>query len=339
VSGHAAIGIGLLGAGRIGRLHARLVAHEVPGLRLAAVYDVNGDAAEELTRAHGVGVAASSEELIADKATDAVAICTSAETHVDLLAAAAAAGKPVFLEKPVSFDIDEADRAIATVERARLFVHVGFNRRFDPAHASVHQAVAAGEVGQLHLLRISSRDPEPPPPEYLKASGGLFLDTTSHDFDMARFVTGTDVDDVFARGEVRVDSAVARDGDFDTAVVTMRHADRVLTVIDNSRHAAYGYDQRVEAFGSEGMAASHNPLAHTGTKSTASGTMTPPLPHFFVERYVPSYVAQWTAFEHALRSDQPPLVTLYDGRAALVAGLAAVRSVREGRPVRLDELV
>lgn len=335
----APIRIGILGVGRIGRMHARLIASgEVPGLELSVVYDIDAEAAQAVGPSLGVGIASSAEELMSRSTTDAVAICTSADTHVDLLVTAAAIGKPVFLEKPVSFDLAEVDRGLAAAERANLFLQVGFNRRFDPAHASIREAIASGEVGELHLLRISSRDPAPPPLAYLRVSGGLFLDMTVHDFDMARFVTGTEVDEVYALGDVRVDPEIGEAGDLDTAVVTLKHADRVLTVIDNSRRAAYGYDQRVEAFGSGGMAASHNPLVHTGTVSTESGTRTQPLPHFFVERYVPSYVAQWVTFERAVRTGSPPPVTGEDGRAALVLGLAAWRSVHEGRPVRTAEI-
>ena len=334
----APIGIGLLGTGRIGRLHARLIANDVPGLALSAVYDVDPEAARELADALGVEVASSPEAVMEHPGTDAVAICTSTDTHVDLLVRAAAVGKPVFLEKPVSLDLAEVDRGLAASEQAGLYVQLGFNRRFDPAHASVREAVAAGEVGDVHLVRISSRDPEPPPLSYVQVSGGIFLDMTVHDFDMARFVTGSEVDEVYALGDVRVDPAIGEAGDVDTAVVVLRHEDRTLTVIDNSRRSAYGFDQRVEALGSAGMAASHNPLAHTGTVSTRAGTRMPPLPRFFVERYVPSYLAQWGAFERAMRSGGEPPVTAADGRAALVLGLAAWRSLREGRPVRTTEI-
>jgi myo-inositol 2-dehydrogenase/D-chiro-inositol 1-dehydrogenase len=330
--------VGLLGAGRIGRLHARLLANEVPGLKLSGIYDIDADAARTLGNELCTEVASSAEELMSSPRTDAVAICTSTETHVDLLVAAADIGKPVFLEKPIALDLAEVDRGIAAALSGELFLQVGFNRRFDRAHASVREAISAGEIGELHLVRITSRDPAPPPLEYIKVSGGIFLDMTVHDFDMARCVTGTEVEEVYALGDVRVDQEIGEAGDLDTAIVTLRHVDRVLTVIDNSRRSAYGYDQRIEAFGLTGMAASHNPLVHTGTVTTESGTTTQPLPHFFVERYVPSYVAQWGAFERAVRKGTPPSVAAEDGRAALVLGLAAWRSVQEGRPVRPHEI-
>jgi myo-inositol 2-dehydrogenase/D-chiro-inositol 1-dehydrogenase len=319
-------------------MHAELVAQRVPGLALAAVYDVVTDAAVEVARELGVEVSPSVDALIEREDVDAIAICTSPDTHIELLVAAARAGKPVFLEKPASLDLGELDCGLAEAERAGVLLQIGFNRRFDPAHRSVREAVVSGAIGDVHLVRISSRDPEPPPLEYMRVSGGLFLDTTVHDFDMARYVTGNEVAEVYARGEARDDPRVGKVGDFDTAVVVLRHSDGTLTTIDNSRRAVYGYDQRVEAFGSNGVAVSENPLVHTGVLRTAEGTRTPPLPHFFLERYLPSYIAEWEAFENAVRSLDTSPVSGADGRAALVIGLAALLSVREGRPVATTEI-
>jgi myo-inositol 2-dehydrogenase/D-chiro-inositol 1-dehydrogenase len=244
----------------------------------------------------------------------------------------------VFCEKPVSLDLAEVDRALAAIDAAGVPFQIGFNRRFDPAHASVREAVASGAVGEPHLVRISSRDPEPPPLDYVKSSGGLFLDMMIHDFDMARFVTGSEVVEVFARGAVRIEPSFAEADDIDTALVTLVHENGCLTAIDNSRRAAYGYDQRVEVLGSEGMAASLNPPAHTGTVITAAGERRPPNPHFFLERYLPSYVLEWEAFVEAVKTGATPPVSGVDARAPLVIGLAAGRSLREGRPVRVDEV-
>lgn len=338
MSGVAPIRLGVLGVGRIGRMHAELVARRVPGLALAAVFDVNDEAARNVAGELGVDAAPSAEELMQRDDVDAVAICTSTDTHVDLLVAAATTGKPVFLEKPISLDLTEVDRGLAAADGAGLFVQIGFNRRFDPAHRSVRDAVASGEIGDVHLVRISSRDPSPPPLDYLRVSGGIFLDMTVHDFDMARYVTGSEIEAVYARGEVRVDPAIGEAGDLDTAVVVLRHESGALTTIDNSRRAVYGFDQRVEAFGSNGMATSENPLAHTGLRRTADGTHAATLPHFFLERYVPSYLAEWEAFERAVRSGGPSPVPGAESRAPLVIGLAAWRSVREGRPVRTTEI-
>lgn len=329
--------VGVIGAGRIGRLHAELLARRVPGAAVGAVYDVREPLALHLAGELGVPAARSVREML-DGDLDAVAVCSSADTHVDLIVAAAQAGKGVFCEKPVSLDLDELERGLAAIEDAGVAFQVGFNRRFDPAHASVQEAVATGRIGEPHLVRISSRDPEPPSLEYVRTSGGLFLDMMIHDFDMARFLTGSDVVEVFARGSARVEPGFADAGDIDTALVSLVHANGCLTAIDNSRRTAYGFDQRVEAFGSLGMAASENPVAHSGVLSTAEGTRRPALPHFFLERYRHSYEREWEAFVAALRDGSRPPFNGEDARAPLVIGLAAWRSLREGRSIRLDEV-
>jgi myo-inositol 2-dehydrogenase/D-chiro-inositol 1-dehydrogenase len=328
--------VGVIGVGRIGGMHAELLERQVPGAAVGAVYDAAEPLARGVGDRLGVPVAESVDELLDD--VDAVAICTSTDTHADLLVAAAGAGKPVFCEKPVSLDLAEVDRALAAVEAAGVPFQIGFNRRFDPAHQSVHDAVAGGAIGDVELVRISSRDPSPPPVSYIKVSGGLFLDMTIHDFDMARYVTGSEVVEVYARGTVRVDPEIGAAGDVDTALITLVHENGCLTAIDNSRRAAYGYDQRVEAFGSDGMAASENPLAHTGMVATAAGTRLQGLPHFYLERYIPSYLREWEAFVSAVREGETPPVGVRDARAPLVIGLAAWRSVREDRPVRVEEV-
>jgi myo-inositol 2-dehydrogenase/D-chiro-inositol 1-dehydrogenase len=326
--------IAVIGVGRIGSMHAELLARRVPGAELAGVSDAQRDTA----RAVGsrLGVPALDDPFDGD--ADAVAICTSTDTHADLIVAAARAGKAIFCEKPVSLDLAEVDRALGAVEAAGVPFQIGFNRRFDPAHQAVHDAVAGGAVGEPQLVRISSRDPEPPPLAYVKVSGGIFLDMTIHDFDMARYVARSEVVEVFARGAVRVHDGFAEAGDVDTALVTLVHENGCLTAIDNSRQAVYGYDQRVEVFGSDGMAASENPLAHTAVVRTAEGTRLPTLPYFYLERYVPSYLGEWEAFVAAVDGGTTPPVTVTDARAPLVIGLAAWRSLREGRPVTVAEI-
>jgi myo-inositol 2-dehydrogenase / D-chiro-inositol 1-dehydrogenase len=328
------ITVGVIGVGRIGRLHAEVVARRVPGVELGPVYDVHTPLASEVASEFGVPCASGVEEILRSD-VDAVAICSSSDTHVDLMIAAAEAGKAIFCEKPISLDLGELDRGLDAVEHAGVPFQVGFNRRFDPAHASVAAAVAAGRVGEPHLVRISSRDPEPPPLEYARVSGGLFLDMTIHDFDMARFVTGSEVVEVFARGTVRIDPRLTDIGDVDTALVTLVHANGCFTAIDNSRRAVYGFDQRVEVFGSDGMAASENPSSHTGVVVRAGAIERPALPHFFLERYMASYELEWRAFVDALADGTPPPVGIHDARAPLVIGLAAWQSLREGRPVAL----
>ena len=241
------------------------------------------------------------------------------------------------MEKPLALNLADVDRGIAAAEAAGVPVQVGFNRRFDPSHRYVRDRVANGEIGDVHLVRVSSRDPEPPPLMYLDESGGIFCDMTIHDFDMIRFVTGSEVVEVYATGAVLVDEAIGEVGDLDTAVIVCHHANGAISTIDNSRQAVYGYDQRLEAFGSAGMAASENPLVATAVTRTADGAHAPTLPYFFLERYIPSYLAGWEAFVQMMGGAPSP-VTLADGRAPLVIGLAAWKSVHEHRPVRIDEI-
>jgi myo-inositol 2-dehydrogenase/D-chiro-inositol 1-dehydrogenase len=329
------VALGVVGVGRIGRMHAELLARQVPGASVARVHDAHEPLARDVGAALGVPVATDLEELLRAPDVDAVAICSSTDTHADLIVAAAEAGKAIFCEKPVSLDLATVDRALAAVDAAGVPFQIGFNRRFDPAHAAVAAAVAEGEVGTPQLARITSRDPAPPPIDYIRTSGGIFLDMTIHDFDMARFVVGSEVIEVYARGGVRVDVEIGEAGDVDTAVVVLEHENGCLTTIDNSRQAVYGYDQRVEVFGSAGMAASENPLAHTAVVRSAAGTRGATLPYFFLERYIPSYLREWEAFVEAVSTGVTPPVTGRDARAPLVIGLAAWKSLREGRPVRV----
>jgi myo-inositol 2-dehydrogenase/D-chiro-inositol 1-dehydrogenase len=328
--------IAVIGVGRIGSMHAELLARRVAGVEVACVADADHETARTVAAELDVPAVGVAEALAGD--AGAVAICASTDTHADLIVAAARAGKAIFCEKPVSLDLAEVDRALQEVEAAGVPFQIGFNRRFDPAHQAVHDAVASGAVGEPHIVRISSRDPAPPPFAYVEVSGGIFLDMTIHDFDMARYVAGSEVVEVFARGGVRIDSGFADAGDVDTALVTLVHENGCLTAIDNSRRAVYGYDQRVEVFGSAGMAASENPPAHTAVVRTAAGTRHAGLPHFYLERYVPSYLREWDAFVAAIEGGRTPPVTLADARAPLVIGLAAWRSLRERRPVETAEV-
>lgn len=330
------IRVGVLGTGRIGSMHARIVAEDTPGAALAAVADVHKPSAEAVAARFGVP-ALSVEALVADVDIDAVAVCTSTDTHVELIIAAAHAGKAVFCEKPISLDLPDVDRALAVVAETGVPLMVGFNRRFDPAHRSVRDAVVDGVVGDVHLARISSRDPSPPPIEYVRVSGGIFVDMMIHDFDMARFVVGSPVVEVYAKGAVLIDPAIGEVGDFDTASVMLTHANGAVTMIDNSRQAVYGYDQRVEAFGSRGMAASENPDVHSGLTITREGRRGQLIPHFFLERYADSYRLEWRAFVDYVRDGGPSPVPGSDARAPVVIGLAAGESARTGRPVRVTE--
>jgi myo-inositol 2-dehydrogenase / D-chiro-inositol 1-dehydrogenase len=329
--------VGLIGAGRIGRMHAGLLAGGVNGAVLSAVTDAMADLAEEIGRTYNVP-AVRTDRLIADPAIDAVAICAPTSTHVRYIIEAAEAGKSIFCEKPVSLELAEVDRALAVVSRVGARLMVGFNRRFDPSHAAVRAAVANGSVGAPHLVRITSRDPEPPPMSYARGSGGIFLDMTVHDFDMARYVVGSEVVEVTAAGAVRIEPELEEIGDVDTAVTMLRHENDCLTVIDNSRQASYGYDQRVEVLGAKGLAGSDNPRTTTAFTWDGSGTRAATLPYFFIERYRESYLRQWEAFIASVASGTPPPTSGADGRAALVLGLAAKRSLLEHRTVQTAEI-
>lgn len=333
----APLRVGLIGTGRIGRMHAELLATAVPGAVLAAVSDVDAGPAGELGHAYNVP-AVGPDRLIRDPAIDAVAICSPTNTHVRYIIEAAVAGKSIFCEKPVSLDLAEVDSALAVVSRVGARLMVGFNRRFDPSHAAVRAAVVNGSVGAPHLVRITSRDPEPPPMSYARVSGGIFLDMTVHDFDMARFVVGSEVVEVTAAGAVRIEPELEEIGDVDTAVTMLRHENDCLTVIDNSRKATYGYDQRVEVLGAKGLAGSDNPLTTTAFTRDGSGTRAATLPYFFIERYRGSYLRQWEAFVAAVASGAPAPTSGIDGRAALVLGLAAKKSLLEHRPVQVAEI-
>ncbi len=332
--------LGLIGAGRIGRLHARHLAFHIPTAELVAVADVRPEAAEACARAcHVPHAVADYREVIARPDVDAVVICSATHTHVEIIEAAAAAGKHIFCEKPLALHLEEVYRALRAVRAAGVKLQVGFNRRFDANYRRVREAIARGEIGTPHLLHIISRDPEPPPPEYVRSSGGLFLDMTIHDFDMARYLIGGEVVELYAVAGVRVDPAIGELGDVDTAVVLLSFENGVFGTIDNSRRAVYGYDQRVEVFGSDGCIRTENEHPNTAVISTARAVCRDLPLHFFVNRYTASYLAEMEAFVEAVREDRPVPVTGEDGLMALVMGLAACRSLEEKRPVRLAEIV
>ncbi len=333
------ISVGLIGAGRIGRVHAENLVYRIPEARLVAVADLVVEAAERLAGELGIPAAYQDHRrILEDKAIDAVLICSSTDTHAEFIEEAAKAGKQIFCEKPIALDLGKIDRALLAVEQAGVKLMIGFNRRFDPNFRRVREVVAAGEVGEPHLLRITSRDPAPPPIEYVRVSGGIFLDMTIHDFDMARFLMGREVESVYAAGGVLVDPAIGEAGDIDTAVVTLHFAGGALGVIDNSRRAVYGYDQRVEVFGSGGMVSADNAYPNT-VQIGDTQRIRRDLPlNFFMERYTESYINEMRAFVRCIVDDAPPPVSGLDGRIPVVMGYAAKKSFVEKRPVRLSEI-
>jgi myo-inositol 2-dehydrogenase/D-chiro-inositol 1-dehydrogenase len=331
--------VGLIGAGRIGRLHAENLAYRIPEVNLVAVSDIFVEAAEKVAAELGVpAVYQDHRRILDDKSVDAVLICSSTDTHAPMIEEAAQAGKQIFCEKPIALDLARIDQALAAVERSGVRLQVGFNRRFDPNFRRVQEIVAAGDIGTPHVLRITSRDPQPPPIEYVKVSGGIFLDMTIHDFDMARFLMGSEVDEIYAAGGVMVDPAIGAVGDIDTSIITLHFANGALGAIDNSRRAVYGYDQRVEVFGSDGMVTVSNNTPDSAVVSSADGVHGPLPLFFFVERYTESYIAEMRAFVECVLQDKNPPVTGVDGRIPVVMGYAALKSYEENRPVKLSEI-
>jgi myo-inositol 2-dehydrogenase/D-chiro-inositol 1-dehydrogenase len=332
--------LGLIGAGRIGQVHATSLASRAGRAELAVVTDAVPDAARSLADRFGVPrVAATYQDILADPTIDAVLICTPTDTHAALIAAAAEAGKHIFCEKPVALDLHQTDAALSAVARAGVKLQIGFNRRFDPSFARVRAAVASGEIGTPHILRIVSYDPAPPPIEYVKTSGGMLLDLSIHDFDMAGFLIGSEIDEVFTRGGVMIDEAIGRAGDIDTAVTFLHLANGTLGTIDNSRQAVYGYDQRVEILGSKGAIGVDNAYPNTAVISTAESVHRDLPFNFFPQRYRQAFAAELEAFVEAVIDHRPVPVSGADARRALAAALAAKRSLVEQRPVKVSEIV
>lgn len=332
-----AIKFALLGCGRIGVLHARNVA-KADGARLETVFDPNTTAAEAVAKVHGCGVSASVDDAIGK--ADAVLIATSTATHADLIELAAKAGKPILCEKPIDLSLDRVRACRKAIEGYNVPIQIGFNRRFDPGHRAARNACAAGKIGKLEQVVVTSRDPGMPPRGYTAVSGGIFRDMTIHDFDVARFMLNDEPTEVFATGSALVDPTIGTDfGDFDSIMIVMRTADGKLCHINNSRRAAFGYDQRIELFGSEGMVISDNKKAHElkfyGSTTTDAAE---PYLNFFIERYAEAYEAEIAAFIATIRDGRPTQATFDDGYRALVLAEAAIESARTGKKVEVRNI-
>ncbi len=332
------LNIAVIGTGRMGSVHVRNLVRRIPEANLVAVCDIRLEVAQALADELGIPRAVRDyRELLDDPTIPAVLIATSTDTHWFIVRDAAQAGKHIFCEKPLALNLPDIDVALAAVEQAGVKLQVGFNRRFDPAFRRVRDLVASGALGRPCILRIASRDPEPPSVEYARASGGMYLDMTIHDFDMARFVVG-EVEEVYAMGNVLVAPWLAEAGDVDTDIVTLRFANGALGVIDNSRQAVYGYDQRLEVFCSEGVAQAENEAVDTVIVGDRTGMHAALPPRFFMQRYPETYVNEVREFIACVQEDRRPPVTGHDGRISVVMGYAAWKSYRENRPVRLAEV-
>ena len=334
------ISLGIIGAGRIGKVHAQSIMNHITSARLKTIADpFMNEETEASLRALGVSDCTKDyKKILNDPEIDAVLICSSTNTHADISLGAIAAGKHVFCEKPVSQDIAKIREVMEKLKGTKLKYQVGFNRRFDHNFEAVRAAVANGDVGDVHIVRITSRDPAPPPPEYAAVSGGMFLDMTIHDFDMVRYLTASDVVEVFANGAVLVDPLIGKAGDIDTAIISLKMANGALAVIDNSRKAAYGYDQRAEVFGSKGQASVSNDTNSSLILSSETGIHTEKPLYFFLERYMASFTKEVRMFVQAIEQDCPVPVDINDGLQPVLIAAAALRSLKEHRPVLLSEI-
>lgn len=326
--------IGLLGAGRIGRIHGLNVAARADA-QLVALADASAEAAASLAAATGAKVA-TAEAILVDGGIDAVLICTPTDTHADLIEKAVSAGKAVFCEKPVDLDAARIRRCLDVVSKAGKPLMIGFNRRFDPNFAALRRRLHAGEVGAIEIVSVISRDPSPPPAEYVSRSGGLFRDMMIHDFDMARFLLGEEPVEVYAIGSSLVDPSIGKAGDVDTAAVLMKTASGKIAQISNSRRATYGYDQRIEVHGSGGMLRAGNIHETSVEAATGAGFRTDPVQNFFLERYAAAYRAELDAFVEAVKGGSAPSPSGLDGLKAQILADAATESRLSGKPVAVD---
>jgi len=328
---------GVLGAGRIGQVHAGAIA-SVAGAELTAIADPIAAAAKSVSEKYGCDVR-TIDEIAASDDIDAVIICTPTDTHADLIEQFAKLGKAIFCEKPVDLSLHRVRKCLATVEAEDATLMIGFNRRFDPDFMALKAAIDTGQIGDVEMLTITSRDPAAPPIEYITRSGGIFRDMTIHDFDIARWLLGEEVDSVMATASVLTDKAIGEAGDFDSANVLLRTASGRQAVITNSRRAVYGYDQRIEVLGSEGLVAAKNRHESNIETVDSNGYNRPPLLNFFMTRYTEAYANEIKAFVAAVSDGGPTPTTGMDGLMAIALAEAAVLSVKEGRAVSLAEIL
>lgn len=333
------VNIAIIGTGRMGSVHTRNVAHLIPEANLVAICDIRLEVAQAVADELGIHrVVKDYHELLRDPDIEAILIASSTDTHAFIMKDVAAAGKHIFCEKPLALDLESIEDALAAVEHSGVKLQVGFNRRFDKNFVRVREIVASGEIGRSCILHITNRDPAPPEMEFARVSGGMFLDMTIHDFDMARFQIG-EIEEVYAIGTVLVAPELSELGDVDTNIVTLKFENGTVGVIDNSRQAVYGYDQRLEVFCSEGVAIACNEAENTVLQGTKNGFHSARPPHFFMQRYASCYVDEVRQFIQCVRDDKPTPITGKDGLMAVVLGHAAWKSLRENRPVGVHEIL
>lgn len=331
------ISVGIIGAGRIGKLHAENIVNNFKDVNLVSIADIYIDKVMDWAKNLNIkNILKDYHDILNDSEIDCVLICSPTNTHSDISIEAAKMGKHIFCEKPIDFDIEKINNVLDTVKKAGVKFQVGFNRRFDHNFKKVHDLVVEGKIGDPHIIKITSRDPEPPSIEYIKSSGGLFLDMTIHDFDMIRYLSGSEVVEVYADGAVLVDKKIGEAGDIDTAIITLKFANGALGVIDNSRKAEYGYDQRVEVFGSKGCITVTNDTDSSAVLSTKEGVLSEKPKYFFLERYKDSFILELRQFFDAVKNNTETPVKGVDGLKAVNIGLAAKKSFETKVPVKLD---
>jgi myo-inositol 2-dehydrogenase/D-chiro-inositol 1-dehydrogenase len=332
--------VGIIGAGRIGKVHTASICNIVKNATIKTIADpFMNEETENWAKSMGVSNTTKDyKEILADPEIDAVLICSSTNTHSPISVEAIKAGKHVFCEKPIDHDVDKIKEVIDALKDSKVKYQVGFNRRFDHNFEAVRNAVAAGKIGDPHIIKVTSRDPEPPSAEYAAVSGGMFLDMTIHDFDMVRYLAGCDAEEIYVQSAVLVDPAIGEAGDVDTAVITIKMENGAIAVIDNSRKAAYGYDQRAEVFGSKGMVATTNDTESSAVLSTADGVTGEKPLYFFLERYMQSFAKEVNCFIEAIEKDTDTPLGVLDGLKPVLMGIAAKKSVKEHRPVRISEI-
>lgn len=329
--------IGIIGAGRIGKMHAENITN-YSHVRLKAISDINTENIENWAKDLNIDNVVNDYNLIInDKEIDAIFVCSPTNTHAEIIIAAASKGKHVFCEKPISFSLEETREILSVVEKNKIKFQVGFNRRFDRNFLKIHDLVKKGQIGSPHVIKITSRDPAPPPRAYLEVSGGLFFDMSIHDFDMARYLANSEVEEVYATGANLIEDYIKEIGDIDTAIITLKFANGALGVIDNSRQAVYGYDQRVEVFGERGNLTCENDQPTTVELSNEKGIHKDKLKNFFLERYEDAYHFETKSFIKAIREDLPLICDGNDGLQAELIAKAAKQSYIEGVPVKINQ--
>ncbi|OQY34363.1 MAG: inositol 2-dehydrogenase [Spirochaetaceae bacterium 4572_59] len=330
--------MGIIGAGRIGRVHVESICTKIPGARVKTLADpFMNEETSQWAASMGVGSTTKDyKEILSDSEIDAVLICSPTDTHAPIIREAALAGKHIFCEKPIDLDIARIKKTLEIVEKAGVKFQIGFNRRFDHNFRAIRNAVEAGKVGEPQIISVKSRDPEPPSAEYAAASGGIFVDMTIHDFDMVRYLSGSEVEEVYVQGAVLVDPAIGEAGDIDTCIISLKFASGAIGVIDNSRKAAYGYDQRAEVFGSKGSVATANDNPSTAVLSTAEGISSEKPYFFFLERYMESFTQEMREFIAAVQDDTETPLGGIDALRPVQIAMAAGESLKTGKPVKVQ---